>query len=160
MGKGRPPKRKPIAPKLSELPVHLRELGHLVGTWNVKLRWSEATHRLVGGPIEVDMVIKIQWLDASPWIHYWMGPAHWLIGGDEGRQEFVVLYTDGRPSPRVYRMTFNRGLWKIWRDAPGFRQRFEGRLTKNGRRIEARWDKAEGRKGWARDFDLTFVRAG
>jgi hypothetical protein len=87
-----------------------------------------------------------------------MGPSHWLIGADENDQKYTVLYTDGRFVSRVYQMSFARGVWRIWRDAPNFRQRFEGKSRENGRRIDAFWDKAEGKKSWVRDFDMTFVK--
>jgi hypothetical protein len=55
-------------------------------------------------------------------------------------------------------MTFEDRLWRIWRDAVGFKQRFEGRLSLDGRVIEAHWEKSPDGKTWARDFDLTYVK--
>jgi hypothetical protein len=142
----------------STLPSAIRALERLVGRWNVTIRWSRATHRLVGGPREFVAEVEIAWLDPRGVLRYQLGPSHWFIGGDESSGEFVALYTDDRPVSRVYRMTLNRGLWRVWRDAPGFRQRFEGRLRDHDRRIDAHWDKSEGGKRWARDFDMVFVR--
>jgi len=147
-------------PKLEgDLPPYLRPLHRLVGTWNVTLRWSEATHRLVGGPREVDAEAEISWLPSGYILHYRLGPSHWLISRDELAREFTVIYTDDRPVSRVYRMTFERRVWKMWRDAPGLRQRFEGRLRPDGQRIVSHWDKCEDGKHWVRDFDLVFDRA-
>jgi hypothetical protein len=141
----------------AELPSSMQKLGPLVGTWSVNIRWSEDSHRLVGGPAEVVAKAKIDWLDRSGILHYEIGPSHWLIGQDKSDRGYTVLYSDERRVSRIYRMSFGRGLWRVWRDAPGFRQRFEGRLRGNGRRIEAFWDKAEGGGPWARDFDMTFA---
>ena len=58
----------------------------------------------------------------------------------------------------MYHMSFEKGVWRIWRDAPGFRQRFEGRLQQKGRKIVAHWDKAEGKGPWTLDFDMVFRR--
>jgi hypothetical protein len=143
----------------TDLPMRMRRLSPLVGAWNVTLRWSEETHRLIGGPREVEARATIRWLRQGAVLHFRMGPSHWFIGGDESSGQYCVLYTDDRPTSRVYRMSFARGVWRIWRDAPGFRQRFEGRVDEGGRRIEAHWDKAEGRRAWVRDFDMTFVRS-
>jgi hypothetical protein len=136
----------------------MKQLLPLVGRWSVTLRWSEETHKLVGGPREVEAEAGISWLNEGGVLHYQMGPAHWFIGGDEDHREYGVLYTDQRPVSRVCRMTFARGVWRIWRDAPGFRQRFEGRLRQRGRRIEAHWDKSVNGRSWVRDFDMVFVR--
>jgi hypothetical protein len=152
--------RTPGLPKTSTLPVQVRKLDRLVGTWNVTLRWSEATHELVGGRKEVAFPLEICWLETGPWVYYEFGPAHWLIGGDGESKEFSVLYTDGRPAPRLYGMTLHGNVWKIWRDAPGFRQRFEGRLARNDRRIVAHWDKCEDGNSWTLDFNLVFNRVG
>jgi hypothetical protein len=145
-------------PKLAGLPNHIQQLERLVGSWTVNLRWSPSTHKLVGGPREIELPVEFGWLDSTPWLQYRFGPARWLIGGDEADRQFVVLYTDDRPALRVYRMTLERNIWKIWRNAPGFRQRFEGRLLANDRKIVAHWDKAEGTKPWTLDFDLVFRR--
>jgi hypothetical protein len=142
----------------STLPIQVRQLGRLVGSWEVTISWSEATHKLVGGPREVELPVEIKWVDIGPWIYYRFGPARWLIGGDEDSKEFAVLYTDDRPAPREYRMTLDGDTWRIWRDTPGFRQRFEGRLTNNDSRIVAHWDKCEDGKSWMLDFNLVFAR--
>jgi hypothetical protein len=148
------------SPDPSSGPLHLRQLRRLVGKWKVALRWSEATHRLAGGPREIELPVEIRWLATGPWLYYEFGPAHWLIGGDEEQKEFAVLYSDDRPVFREYRMTLRGDLWKIWRDAPRFRQRFEGRLENHDRRIVGHWDKREDGGPWALDFELRFERSG
>jgi hypothetical protein len=142
----------------SELSPSMARLLPLVGAWNVTIRWSEEAHKLAGGPPEVTTKADISWLDSGGVLHYRIGPSHWLIGQDGPDDDYIVLYTDERRVSRVYRMSFGRGVWRIWRDAPEFRQRFEGRLQQGGRRIVARWDKAEGKKPWALDFDMIFNR--
>ena len=141
------------------LPHSAKRLARLVGRWDVTIRWSEATHRLVGGPREVEAEADVSWLKEGRFLHYQLGPAHWIMGGDDDSAEYVALYADERPVSRIYRMTLNRGLWRFWRDSPGFRQPFEGRIGGNGRRIVAHWDKAENEERWVRDFDMDFVRA-
>lgn len=56
-------------------------------------------------------------------------------------------------------MTFEDRLWRIWRNAAGFHQRFEGRLRLDGRIIEAQWEKSADGKTWEHDFDLKYVKA-
>jgi hypothetical protein len=52
-----------------------------------------------------------------------------IIGRDEVGEEFTILHYDSRGVSRVYRMMFDDGAWRMWRDAPGFWQRFSGRLS-------------------------------
>ena len=143
-----------------KLPRELRSLNKLIGNWSVTIRWSEETHKLIGGPKELEAEAKISLMkEEGGFLHYQMGPAHWIIGGDESSKAFVALYSDERLISHVYKMSFVRGVWKIWRDAPKFRQRFEGHVRANGRRIDARWEKSEDGKVWLHDFDMTFVRS-
>jgi hypothetical protein len=139
-----------------KLPRELRSLKKLLGSWSVTIRWSEETHKLIGGPKEIEAEAKISSMKEG-FLSYQMGPSHWIIGGDESSKEFTVIYSDERLISRVYRMSFARGVWKIWRDAPRFHQRFEAHV-RSSRRIDAHWDKSEDGKFWVRDFDMTFVR--
>ena len=58
--------------------------------------------------------------------------APWLIGCDDGSSLFTVLYSDARGVSRVYSMSLADGLWRLWRDDPGFSQRFEADIVWNG----------------------------
>ena len=50
--------------------------------------------------------------------------AHWMIGRDDTSGAFSALYADSRGVSRLYEMSFAEDLWKMWRAAPGFHQRF------------------------------------
>lgn len=151
--------RVPQGPRKVPRPPYVQPLEQLVGRWDVSLHWSEATHKLAGGPRDVETEALFDWLPGLPVLRYRLATSTCLIGGDESTGEFHVLYSDERPVARVCRMTFARGVWRIWRDAPGFRQRFEGQLREGGRTIKGFWDKCEDGRTWTRDFDLTFRRS-
>ena len=55
-------------------------------------------------------------------------------------------------------MSLRDGVWKLWRDAPGFSQRFEGRFSDDGKTISGRWEKSADGVQWEHDFDLTYTR--
>jgi len=40
-----------------------------------------------------------------------------------------------------------------------FNQRFEGRLSTDGRTIEAHWEKSTAGDSWEHDLDLTYTKA-
>jgi hypothetical protein len=82
-----------------------------------------------------------------------------MIGRDETSGAFVALYADSRGVCRIYQMSFAGNVWKIWRDAYGFHQRFTGRIGRDRRSIEARWEKSDDGTTWETDFDLQYTKA-
>ena len=82
-----------------------------------------------------------------------------LIGRDESAEEYCMLYFDSRGISRVYQMSLSEdGIWKMWREAPGFFQRFTGKISKDGNTITARWERSNSGVFWEHDFDLTYTR--
>jgi hypothetical protein len=141
----------------------LAVLQPLLGEWTVEIRWSAETHRLVGGPSSVSAPARFQWIeDGSFLLHVTGGDgapiARWVIGRDETSGAYAVLYADDRGVSRIYDMSFADRVWKIWRESPGFRQRFVGRVSADNRTIEASWEKATNGGAWELDFDLTYTR--
>jgi hypothetical protein len=92
-------------------------------------------------------------------LHYEFGPSQWLIGRDDGSREYGVLYRDDWEFSRVDGMGFKSGVWRIWRDAPGFHPRFDGRFRNRGRTIRAFWERSLGGKRLIHDLDLTYMRS-
>lgn len=84
--------------------------------------------------------------------------ARWVIGRDESASDFKVLYCDNRGVSRIYEMSFAEGIWRLWRDDPGFSQRFEGRVSRDRKKIVARWEKSFDGHTWEHDFDVTYTR--
>ena len=83
-----------------------------------------------------------------------------VMGPDEEAGTYRMLYYDSRGVSRIYRMTFSGGIWTLWRDFPGFSQRFHGMFSEDGRTITARWEKSTDGSNWEHDFDLTYTKAG
>lgn len=83
-------------------------------------------------------------------------PTTMLIGLDDSADAFTALYADARGVHRVYRMTFADGLWTMWREAPGFDQRFTGTL--DGDAIDGRWELRRDGQTWNTDFELEYAR--
>jgi len=79
-----------------------------------------------------------------------------IIGRDESSEAYTVLHCDSRGVSRVYQMSFAGSVWKMWRRAPGFWQRFSGTLADDGSSIRAAWKKSADGAGWEHDFDLIY----
>lgn len=84
--------------------------------------------------------------------------AIWLISRDESTPDYTVLYYDARRVSRVYEMSFSESVWKIWRESPGFWQRYEGKLSNNGNTITAHGEKSSDGTKWEHDFNITYTR--
>jgi hypothetical protein len=81
-----------------------------------------------------------------------------IIGRDDSAETYFVLYFDSRDVSRVYQMSLVDGVWKMWREAPGFWQRFTGRFSDDGNTIMASWEKSGDGSNWKHDFDLTYSK--
>lgn len=81
-----------------------------------------------------------------------------VIGRDDARDTFVMLYYDDRGVSRIYEMSFDGKVWKLWRDAPEFAQRFTGELSSDGNTITGKWETNEDGQTWSHDFDVVYRR--
>ncbi len=141
----------------------LKTLEVLVGDWTMELsnasflpdptstiRGSASFEWFEGG----DFLIVRQGAKKSgqPW-------ATWFIGRDQDLNHFAAFYIDDRRVSRVYEMSFEKGQWKMWRNAARFAQRFVGKLDTNGKLITGRWEKSKDGKNWEQDFDVAYMKA-
>ena len=81
-----------------------------------------------------------------------------VMGPDDAAATYRMLYYDSRGVSRIYRMTFSGEIWTLWRDFPGFAQRFHGTFSEDGRIITARWEKSGDGSNWELDFALTYTK--
>lgn len=82
-----------------------------------------------------------------------------VINQDDTNGQGVMIYYDSRGVSRIYKMSFADNIWKLWRDAPGFNQKFEGVVSNNGNIIDASWYKMEDDKTWVHDFSIKCEKA-
>ena len=85
-------------------------------------------------------------------------------GNEDGT--YTQHYFDTRGVTRIYRMALRDGTWRSWRTEPDFSpldfcQRFEGRFSEDGNRIEGRWEQShDGGTIWELDFPVMYTRVG
>lgn len=142
----------------------LQDLERFVGEWEMVL--SNASF-LPSSSDTLTGQVSIRWLERGAFLAMYMGgqpqgtpDAIWLIGRDESTPGYTVLYYDNRTVSRVYEMSFSDGLWKMWRNAPGFSQRFEGKFSEDGNTITARWQNSSDGTTWEHDFDVNYKKVG
>lgn len=140
----------------------LKSLAVLVGEWEMELSNASFLPRptdTIKGPV------FFEWVQDGAFLLMRMGDkppsppsALWLISRDESAPGYTVFYYDSRSVSRVYEMSFSDDVWKMWRNAPGFWQRYEGTVNKDGKTISARWEKSGDGATWEHDFDVTYTK--
>jgi hypothetical protein len=83
-----------------------------------------------------------------------------VIGCDGMSDTYCQLYTDERDVQRIYAMSLQDGVWKLWRDGEPFCQRFSGVFSEDGQTIAGRWEASDDGTHWRTDFDLIYTRFG
>lgn len=164
-----PPPGTPIEPGdiPTERPAALSRLDVLVGEWDVEASF-EAGFFGPGSPAVTARGGRttFNWLDGEFFLIQRTragDPAApsgiMVIGTGDDPDTFQQHYYDSRGVARVYQMSLNGGMWKLWREAPGFWQRFTGVFSEDGKTIRGAWEKSVDGSAWEHDFDLTYVRA-
>jgi len=67
-------------------------------------------------------------------------------------------YYDSRGVARVYQASLDNGVWRLWREAPGFWQRYSGVVSEDGSVIAGAWEASADGRDWRRDFGLTYIK--
>jgi hypothetical protein len=139
----------------------LKELEVLVGKWKVVATPPG------GPPWPGDAEITYEWLEGSgqqllverSLVEMPEAPnGVCVFGCDAANGRYFQLYTDDRGVCRVYEVSIGGGEFRIWRDGEPFSQRFHGKFSDDGNKIEARWEAAKDGTNWETDFDLVFTR--
>jgi hypothetical protein len=86
-----------------------------------------------------------------------------IIGFDPDRETYRQHYFDSRGVARVYEMTFDGVLWRLWRETADFSpldfsQRFTGTFSDDQRSINGSWDTSDDGARWKHDFDLGYTK--
>ena len=137
----------------------LDQLDALVGEWD-----AEARHRMIEAAFRGKTVFE--WLSGrrfliqrSDWPPATVPPSIAIIGGGETPGTWPMHYFDSRGVTRVYQTSLERGVWRFWRDHPGFSQRSTGVFEDGGRTIRAVVDLNED-GSWKADLEVIYRRIG
>jgi hypothetical protein len=140
----------------------LKSLDVLVGEWNTEMSnmsfLSDPSAKVRGQD-------RFEWLEGGAFLISYSSVEQSdfpssvrVIGRDDSVETYNMLYFDSRGVSRIYHMSLEDGTWKMWRNAPGFSQRFTGTFSDDGKTITARWEKSSDGATWEHDFDLTYQR--
>jgi hypothetical protein len=141
----------------------LDQLGVLLGEWNTEIT---AVSSFEDPSVVIRGHSSFAWLEGGAFLiqHSEIPNSDFptntsIMAPDDAAGTYCMLYYDSRAVSRIYRMTFSGGIWTLWREFPGFSQRFHGTFSEDGKTITAYWEKSSDGSNWEHDFDLTYTRA-
>jgi hypothetical protein len=141
-------------------PLDIEALAQLVGTW--------ATEARLPGREAVRGTTTFDWLDGGGYLIQRAAmddPVFprcvMVIGPAAGGGRVVQHYFDSRGVARVYEVGFEDGVLRLWRDfvEGDFAQRYSGRLSADGARIDGVWEACRDGETWEHDFALIYTRS-
>ena len=143
----------------------LQALEAFVGEWSLIATFEGMP------PADAGARVTFEWLPGERFlIQRWEVPVPEapdgiaLIGADPEREgRYLQHYFDSRGVARIYRMSLDGGVWKLWRDEADFSpldfsQRYTGTFSADGNTIAGAWEICHDGETWEHDFDLTYDR--
>jgi hypothetical protein len=128
----------------------------LVGSWA-----TEATHPAVDAVVPGS--VTFEWLEGGRFLvqrtrndHELFPDSICVIGAPEDGDGLVMEYFDSRGVRRTYGVSLDDGVLRMWRDAPGFDQRFSARLGHET--FEGVWQLARAPGDWHDDVKVIYRR--
>jgi hypothetical protein len=141
---------------MTERDPALEAFDVLVGTWD-----TEATHPAFDAVVPGSTTYA--WLEGGHFLiqrshneHELFPDAISVIGAPEAGGGLVAEYFDSRGVRRTYGIALEGGMLRVWRDAPGFDQRFSATPAPDG--FEGLWQLAETPGDWRDDLKVSYRR--
>ena len=152
---------------MSTAPMHeaaipnpaLQPFGVLIGNWT-----TTGSHPLIPGTT-LHGRASFEWLENGAFL-LWRSEIDEpgvpssiaILGSDESAGTFFLLYFDERGVSRKFEVTLRDNVWKMWRDAPGFSQRFTGTIVDGGNTIIGQSELSRDDATFQNDLELTYRR--
>jgi hypothetical protein len=150
-----------------ERPSSLDRLDALIGQWEMEATFA-AGYFGSGSPAITGRSGRatFEWLDGKFFLAERFVTEHpaapsgiAIIGVSADPEAFEQHYYDSRGVARVYQMSLDGGVWKLWREAPGFWQRYTGVISEDGTTITGAWEGSADGRDWKHDFALAYIKS-
>jgi hypothetical protein len=135
---------------------NLEPFDALIGTWT-----TEAKHRMVDEVVYG--TVTWEWLEGGKFV---LQRSHTdderfpdglsVFGPPEDGDGLVMEYFDSRGVRRTYAVAIEDGVLRIWRESPGFDQRFSAKLAPDV--YEGEFEYAETPGAWQHDMKAIYRR--
>lgn len=135
----------------------LAPLRRLAGSWTINATHPAFPATVVTGRAEFEWLEGNRFLLQRSRIDHPEFPDSLIVFGelDDG---LGLHYFDSRGVHRVYGASLSEGVWRMWRNAPGFSQRFTGTFSEDGDTIEGLWKLSRDDTTWDDDLRVSFRR--
>ena len=137
----------------------LAPFGRLIGDWE-----TTGTHGLLPGTI-LHGRTSFEWLEGGAFVMVRseiddprFPSTIAVIGSDDSEKKCYMLTFDERGVSRMYEVSLRENLWKWWRNAPGFLQRYEASIVDGGQTMIGKGELSKDGVSWEKDLDLTYSR--
>jgi hypothetical protein len=130
----------------------------LIGEWTV-----EATHPMFPSTV-VNGRMSYEWLEGERFLIQRSSNDHpdfpdsISVIGFADEDELTAHYFDSRGVFRVYRVAMEGEALRMWRDAPGFSQRLDAKLSDDGATLAGVWQVSRDDQTWEDDLAIAFTR--
>jgi Protein of unknown function (DUF1579) len=148
-------------------PAWLDHLDLLTGQWETEASFDAGFFGPGSPPITGRGRTSFEWLAGRHFLIQRFANDHpdapsgiAIIGAHSEPGRFSQHYYDSRGVARVYQMSLDGTTWKLWREAPGFWQRYTGVISPGGDAIRGAWEGSADGRDWKHDFRLTYLKAG
>lgn len=136
----------------------LENMEVFVGDWDM-----QGVHPQLPDPVRGHA--SFQWIEEGAfllWETYFEQPlppnAIAVINRDDSTGSCSVLYFDERGVSRIYEMTLEDGVWRMWRNTPGFLQRTTGEISDDRNTITVHGELSKDGSTWEQDLDMVYTR--
>jgi hypothetical protein len=134
----------------------LEPFAALIGAWT-----TEASHPLFDGLVPGS--VTFEWLEGGRFLiqrshhdHESFPDSISVIGAPEAGDGLVMEYFDSRGVRRTYGISLDSGVLRIWRNQPGFAQRFSAKVGQEA--FDGLWQLAERAGDWRDDLKVSYRR--
>ena len=136
----------------------IKQFNVLIGEWDMV-----GTHPLF--PAAVRGHSSFEWLRKDGllvWHFNWEPDsppnAISVIGHDDTVDTCTMLYSDDRGVARIYQMSLEDAVWKMWRDSPDFSQRMTSTFSDDKNTIITHGELSRDGQNWEEDLSVTYTR--
>jgi hypothetical protein len=140
----------------------LDHLDALVGEWE-----TEATHPYFPGTV-IHGHATFEWLGGGFFLIWRAGYDHpdipdsvAILGCDDetpSESGCSMHYFDSRGIARIYSLGADHGVWRFWREWPGFSQRYIATISADGGTITGNGELSRDGSTWEQDLRITYRR--
>jgi hypothetical protein len=149
----------------AERPASLDRLETLIGQWETDALFEAGFFGPGSSPITGRGRTTFEWLAGRYFLtqrfvneHPAMPSGIAIIGAGADPETFEQNYYDSRGVARVYQMSLNGDVLKLWREAPGFWQRYTGVISTDGNTITGAWEASAEGRDWRHDFNVNYTK--